>query len=136
MHHYTSTPHNRFNLNEASLEDILLSPEQHQQPQFLNNQEIVPYIVSQPELPTQIIHQFNERNWEYPVIVSQQQHVYETTTLEMDTCANETSIFGTEDFLTPIEKKLFEMETSSEYSESSPSASHSVRLVRVGTLYK
>jgi hypothetical protein len=125
VHDYMSMPNDRSNTNEAPSQNILLPAEQQQQLQFLNNQEIVQYVFSQPDLITQIVRQFNELNLTYPTVASQQQQFYEIETHKIETCDKEISI--------PTEKELSVTETSTDYFESSPSSIHSVRLVRVST---
>ncbi len=65
--------YDRFDINEASLENVLSSSEQQQQLRFSNNEEILKYVLSQPDLASQILRQLNELNLTSPTGSPQQQ---------------------------------------------------------------
>jgi len=61
----------------------------------------------------------------------QQQQFYKFENFMMQTDDNEISVSETQDFSIPIEKKLSDMEISTEYLETLPFSSHYIRLVRI-----
>lgn len=119
-------PSNRSNSDEASSQSVLPLSKHQEQLQFVNNQEIVQYVLSQPEMITQLVCQFNELNLISPAVARQQQHFAQFQSFKIETSDNETLI--------QTKQELPVTETSADYFESSPSSLNPVRLVRVNTL--
>jgi hypothetical protein len=119
-------PSDRSNIDEASSQNIPPLSKHQEQLQFVNNQEIVQYVLSQPDIVTQLARQFNELNLISPIVTPHQQHFSQSQSFKIEISDNETSIQTKQEL--PIKEK------SADYFESSPSSLHSVRLVRISTL--